>query len=181
MHPRELRCSSFKYDQYSQSSRLARGAPRRPRCTSEFATGPLARIMDRPSAIAAQLRVAISAALLLTKYCWLVRRGRSPAELARAVARGSPRRLSPAITSMRVVGIVSRVAAIHPLRPACLEQALTSCHLMTSAGRTAAVRLGVARPNGTLNAHAWVDAPDIPASPNASFTPLGDLAETADQ
>src|SRR3954447_13571264 len=32
MHPRRLRCSSIKYGQYSQSSRLVSGAPRRPRC-----------------------------------------------------------------------------------------------------------------------------------------------------
>src|SRR5712691_7119442 len=32
MHPRGLRCSSFKYSRYSQSSRLARGAPRPSRC-----------------------------------------------------------------------------------------------------------------------------------------------------
>ena len=32
MHPRWLRCSSFKYSRYSQSSRLAIGAPRRSRC-----------------------------------------------------------------------------------------------------------------------------------------------------
>ena len=32
MHPRWLRCSSLKYSRYSRSSRLASGAPRRPRC-----------------------------------------------------------------------------------------------------------------------------------------------------
>ncbi len=34
MHPRWRRCSSFKYSRYSQSSCLARGAPRRPRCNA---------------------------------------------------------------------------------------------------------------------------------------------------
>jgi hypothetical protein len=33
LHPRELRCSSLKYSRYSRSSRLARGAHRRPRCS----------------------------------------------------------------------------------------------------------------------------------------------------
>lgn len=42
MHPRRLRCSSLKYAQYSQSSRLA-GAPRRPRCSTQFPIGPLWR------------------------------------------------------------------------------------------------------------------------------------------
>src|SRR5437016_3479354 len=32
MHPRGLRCSSLKYNRYSWSSRLARGAPRPSRC-----------------------------------------------------------------------------------------------------------------------------------------------------
>src|SRR5439155_23564786 len=32
MHPRQRRCSSFKYSRYSQSSRLAGGAPRSSRC-----------------------------------------------------------------------------------------------------------------------------------------------------
>jgi hypothetical protein len=40
MHPRWLRCSSITYAQYSQSSRLASGAPRRPRCCAgTFTTG----------------------------------------------------------------------------------------------------------------------------------------------
>src|SRR6476660_450152 len=36
MHPRGLRCSSFKYSRYSQSSRLARGAPRPSRCDARL-------------------------------------------------------------------------------------------------------------------------------------------------
>ena len=36
MHPRGLRCSSFKYRPYSQSSRLARGAPRPSRCDARL-------------------------------------------------------------------------------------------------------------------------------------------------
>src|SRR6266850_1180566 len=36
MHPRGLRCSSLKYSRYSRSSRLARGAPRPPRCDARL-------------------------------------------------------------------------------------------------------------------------------------------------
>ena len=38
MHPRWLRCSSLKYSRYSRSSRLASGAPRRPRCDAGTCT-----------------------------------------------------------------------------------------------------------------------------------------------
>ena len=37
MHPRWRRCSSLKYSRYSQSSRLAIGAPRRSRCDDGLA------------------------------------------------------------------------------------------------------------------------------------------------
>jgi hypothetical protein len=47
MHPRGLRCSSFKYSRYSQSSRLARGAPRRSRCDAGLA--PRAASLRNPS------------------------------------------------------------------------------------------------------------------------------------
>ena len=43
MHPAWLRCSSLAYSRYAPSSRLAMRAPRRPRCTRQFATGPLER------------------------------------------------------------------------------------------------------------------------------------------
>src|SRR5713101_9190994 len=36
MHPRRRRCSSFKYSRYSQSSRLAGGAPRSSRCNARL-------------------------------------------------------------------------------------------------------------------------------------------------
>src|SRR5688572_14988429 len=56
MHPRGLRCSSFKYSEYSQSSRLARGAPRRPRCDA----GVSPRAAGRP-----RLVTALAALLLV--------------------------------------------------------------------------------------------------------------------
>jgi hypothetical protein len=42
LHPRWLRCSSLKYSRYSRSSRLAIGAHRRPRCTTNFGDATLA-------------------------------------------------------------------------------------------------------------------------------------------
>jgi hypothetical protein len=39
MHPRWQRSSSLKYSRYSRSSRLASGAPRRPRCVTVFMKG----------------------------------------------------------------------------------------------------------------------------------------------
>src|SRR5688500_5832580 len=39
MHPAWRRCSSLTHGQYAHSSRLATRAPRRPRCTSQFASG----------------------------------------------------------------------------------------------------------------------------------------------
>jgi aryl-alcohol dehydrogenase-like predicted oxidoreductase len=45
MHPRGRRCSSFEYSRYSQSSRLARGAPRPSRCHTRLSP-PAARLLD---------------------------------------------------------------------------------------------------------------------------------------
>ncbi len=45
LDPGPLRCSSFKYAQYFQSSRLAGRAHRRPRCTSYFADTTLASLI----------------------------------------------------------------------------------------------------------------------------------------
>ena len=47
MHPRGLRCSSFKYSRHSRSSRLAHGAPRRPRC--DAGVSPRAASDRRPA------------------------------------------------------------------------------------------------------------------------------------
>jgi hypothetical protein len=47
MHPASRRCSSVKYSRYSPSSRLARRAPRRPRCVTVFMKGSTMSRMQR--------------------------------------------------------------------------------------------------------------------------------------
>jgi hypothetical protein len=123
-----------------------------------------------------QLHVALVAAWLLTRYWWMSRRGASPAALAARTQDGSWRVVLPRLPSSRVLAIVSRVARVHPLQPACLPQALTGCHLLSSAGRAALVRLGVDREGGQLAAHAWVQTTGMPQKQNAGrFATLGDI------
>jgi len=122
------------------------------------------------------LRVAITAAWLLTKYWWLARRGASPATLATRLTVRSVRVVPAWLPSPRVLAIVSRVAGVHPLRPECLPQALTACQLLLGAGRAASVRLGVDRKAGQLRAHAWVHAADLPEDHGRdAFVPIGDI------
>lgn len=106
------------------------------------------------------LAMACRAACTLTLFCVLVRTRdvRSLESRIRAGGRhGSP---DPGVAPSRLVGIVRRVARIHPLRPQCLEQALTAALLAERAGFSTSVHIGVRRvPNlGTreLEGHAWV-------------------------
>src|SRR2546425_4169447 len=53
MHPRWLRCSSLKYSRYSQSSRLAIGAPRPSRCDARLSPRALKHFFSAGSAVSA--------------------------------------------------------------------------------------------------------------------------------
>lgn len=129
-----------------------------------------------PEACYVHVRVALAAAWLLTKYWWLARSGTSPATFASRLGLPSSGAVPAWLPSTRVAAIVTRVARIHPLRPACLPRALAACHLLTSAGRDASVRLGVERAQRRLLAHAWVAAPDLPdVCCHSGFVPLGDI------
>src|SRR5204863_10203063 len=68
MHPAWRRCSSVKYSRYSSSSRLARRAPRRPRCVTVFMKGSTLR----PAA--GDLRVVLTEAAGLTAHTSCPRR-----------------------------------------------------------------------------------------------------------
>ena len=132
--------------------------------------------VSAPVAYRTHVRIAVMAAWLLTRYWFLARTGSSPADLGARLGGGPSDAVPSWLPSTRVVAIVARVARLHPLRPTCLPQALTVCHLLARAGRRASVRLGVDRADGHLLAHAWVHAPDLPdVSCHTGFEPLGDI------
>lgn len=55
------------------------------------------------------------------------------------------------------ISAVDRAAELHPLRPRCLERAFACRWLLARHGQQAHVVVGVARRDGTLDAHAWVE------------------------
>lgn len=131
---------------------------------------------DAAGSRGARWRVALRAAWDLTRF-WALVRAR-PRALERwqvdpgpRLAPGEERRQQASRPgdpgARRIVAIVGRVAHMHPLRPACLEQALASCAALRRRGIAARVRLGVRRGDASgLVAHAWVEVEGLPAEPD---------------
>src|SRR5881409_3777916 len=69
MHPRRRRCSSFKYSRYSQSSRLAGGAPRSSRCDARLSPRAVRVTTDRR---APGTRAFLAATLVLFTFLTFV-------------------------------------------------------------------------------------------------------------
>src|SRR5215210_1525475 len=82
--------------------------------------------------------------------------GRLRAMLRRVESRPSGRRgAAPSAKELEwAVGVASRYVP----RATCLVQALALELLLTRSGRAAEVRIGVAKQNGHLQAHAWVES-----------------------
>lgn len=123
---------------------------------------------------ARDLVIALRAAWSLCVF-WILVRTRDVRALEARIRAGS-REARPAaarIAPARLVGIVRRVARVHPLRPRCLEQALTAALLADRAGLSTSVRIGVRRGPSGVDAHAWVVISGVIMDPSASgFTPL---------
>jgi hypothetical protein len=102
----------------------------------------------------------IGVAFVLLTFYWVLLRTR-PAVVLRRARRGVGAALTlstnhPLLNTL--LSAVARAASLHPLRPRCLEQALTASWLLRWAGEDAQVVIGVRQVNGTMDAHAWVDA-----------------------
>ena len=63
--------------------------------------------------------------------------------------------------SQAVARIVHSAARWSPLPASCLTRSLVLCRLLHRQGLPATLRIGVARPNGRLAAHAWVEYQDV--------------------
>jgi hypothetical protein len=62
------------------------------------------------------------------------------------------------LTEAQSVALAARRAANwHPLRPNCLARSLVLVRLLRLWGLSADLRIGVAKPDETLAAHAWVE------------------------
>lgn len=103
---------------------------------------------------ARDLLTAIAAAWHLARF-WVLVRCRSIAHLQRALGSSGRADRARQLPLPRLTAIVSRVAAMHPLRPKCLERALTISALAGRDGRRAHVCLGARKDGGALRAHAW--------------------------
>lgn len=67
-----------------------------------------------------------------------------------------------------------------PVRPSCLKEALVLARLLHAEGVAATVRIGVARRDAALDAHAWVEHPgQEPGGPRdaGAYTALATPAE----
>lgn len=132
---------------------------------------------------AARWRVALRAAWDLTWF-WVAVRMRPRAlepwqvgagsRLAPGEARGQNASRPGDPGPWRIAAIVSRVARRHPLRPACLEQALAGCAALRRRGIAARVRIGVRRVDASgLAAHAWIEVAGAPVEPGTGgYHPL---------
>jgi hypothetical protein len=69
-------------------------------------------------------------------------------------------RPSPAGKVERLVRVVDAVGRVHPLGSTCLHRALAAFWLLKVRGHAGAVVLGVARDEGLLESHAWVEVGD---------------------
>lgn len=83
---------------------------------------------------------------------------RVPAALRRSLA-ARPFRLAllPRIAPERAAAIVRGVAARHPFRPTCLEQASALVWILAAQRTPAHMTIGVRREGPALAAHAWVE------------------------
>jgi hypothetical protein len=63
---------------------------------------------------------------------------------------------------LRLARLVEIADSRGPFRPSCLRQALVTAWLLRGRGVAATVRIGVAREQGRVRAHAWVEVPDRP-------------------
>ena len=125
------------------------------------ALGLLSRVTAR------DLCTAIAAAWQLTRFWALVRWRPVPAVERALQPPGTPHAV-PRMTLPRLSAIVSRVAAMHPLRPKCLERALTISALASRDGRRAHVCIGAARDGRAMRAHAWAVVDDTTIDPLAA-------------
>ena len=56
-----------------------------------------------------------------------------------------------------IARIVHAAANRNPLRPSCLARSIVLVHQLRRRGLAAEIRIGVAKPDGRLAAHAWVE------------------------
>ena len=110
-------------------------------------------------ALAAPERALLVQAWALLVVADLALRSLSPARVlalpARALGRPRPAGTEP---DARRLGWLVSVAARHaPVDATCLTQALVVAWLLARRGVPATVRIGVARRDGALGAHAWVE------------------------
>jgi hypothetical protein len=104
--------------------------------------------------------VHVAAAFVLLTYYWLVVR-LWPRRVLRRVRGGRAARVPGADATPRarlnaVLSAVARASDLHPLRPRCLEQALTAHAILAAWGEPAVVVIGI-RTTSEFAAHAWVE------------------------
>ena len=90
------------------------------------------------------LLIVVRLALTFTSYKTIEKRLAAPAAKSNGVGAG------------RIAWVVRNTAPLVP-GASCLTQALVAQHLMAKAGKTATIRIGVAKEeNGKIAAHAWL-------------------------
>ncbi len=108
-----------------------------------------------------------------------------PFRTLRGLAERGPRPASPAglPDPERAAKLVEAAARHHLLGSTCLTRALVLCSLLRRRGHDARLVVGCARPEGRLEAHAWIDCAGTLLTAGAQigrFTPLlrvGDASE----
>lgn len=106
----------------------------------------------------AERRIAATAARLLARVAWSLRR-RGWAETYRALGAGvrpdRPARVNP----VRVVALVHRTADALPFHASCLVRSAVAWRILRGQGVDATLRWAVGRDGEQLKGHAWVCLP----------------------
>ena len=79
-----------------------------------------------------------------------------------------------------VARIVHATANFHPVHASCLVRSLVLGRLLQRRGLSASLRIGVAKPAGALDAHAWIEHGGValaePGTPSDRYSPFDELS-----
>ena len=115
-------------------------------------------------ALAGCERVALFAAWMALPLAWGALHSLGLARCLALLARPQPRGTQPLATNELSVLVVSveRAGRHSPFPSTCLTRSLALCWLLRRRGVHGALRIGVQRAEGLLQAHAWVECDGIP-------------------
>ena len=113
---------------------------------------------------------------LVRAWCSLVLVGAAlrVVPVTRLLPRRAACRRPPSLSPERLAWLLAVARRHAPVRVTCLTEALVFARMLHAEGLSAAVRIGVARHEGRLTAHAWVEQSGriLLGAPDRAYAPL---------